>query len=134
MWVYGIQCGEFIKIGVAQNIGVRRKQFQAGNPLPLNIVVRCKCPNGAYLLERYMHKILAEFSIGREWFRASPEQVRNALEVAKVDLEARHEAQRGWELESAERAEKRKAEKEAKRLARGELERAALVERTWTNP
>lgn len=131
-WVYGFQCQGFIKVGVAQSLGTRRKQLQAGNPFPLKIVLNCRCVDGAYYLERRIHEILAEHAIGREWFAITPQQLRDAVERAKIDLEGKRVAQAGWEFASAERAEQRKAEKEARRLARGEAERAALVDQTWS--
>ena len=86
-WVYGIQSGEFIKIGIAGNISHRMRMFKLYNPHPLRVVLKQFCDN-AYFVERRMHKILKDSARGREWFAITKAQARAAYRQAIIDLEA----------------------------------------------
>lgn len=107
-WVYGIQSGLFIKIGVSNDIGQRLKHFQAGNPHPMRLVIRRQIPE-AFWLERRLHAILASHSIGREWFMISVAQGRDAMKLAMQDLALRRKEQIAWELHSRDRIERTNA-------------------------
>lgn len=98
-YLYGLQCGEFIKIGVANAIGPRVKLLQLGNPYPLKVVIREK-NTYAYVLEKLVHQILSGKSIGREWFEVSIPEARAAVRAAKADLKERETQQREWEAQA----------------------------------
>lgn len=106
-WVYGIQSLHLIKIGVANNIRVRLHAMRLHNPHPLKVVLRRRNEN-PYLIERLMHRILAPRALGREWFDISPEQARQAADIAFAEGEVLRVEQVQWEMESARRAEQRK--------------------------
>lgn len=106
-YVYGIQSGRYIKVGVAQHLQGRLHTFRLHNPHPLKIVLRRTVAND-YWVEKRMHQLLDKYAIGREWFDCSQEQVREAFEQALKDLAAHNDQQDAWEKFSAARAEKRK--------------------------
>ena len=105
-WVYGIQSGQFIKVGVAQDIRSRLFAFRLHNPHPIKVVMRRMVPEH-YWVEKRMHQLLAQYSIAREWFDCAADLVRAAYEEAYKDLVAKRHQQAGWEKMSAERAEGR---------------------------
>lgn len=99
MYIYGIQSGQFIKVGAADDIKRRLHTFRLHNPHPLKVVLR-RIVKENYWVEKRMHQLLAQYAIGREWFDCSPEQVREAFDTALKELiAARHRivgTPRGW--------------------------------------
>lgn len=73
-YVYGIQSGQFIKIGVTMNIAERLNDFRLSNPHKLTVVYRRKVL-GAYHCEKKMHEILNDKALGREWFDVTRDEV-----------------------------------------------------------
>jgi len=119
-WVYGIQSAEFIKIGVARDVEGRMYGMQIGNPIRLRIVMRHHVSETRWI-ERRMHKILREHSVGGEWFRISVEHARSAFKVALSDmhLHIKEETARLAELERlGDEKASRKEEKDQIRKAR----------------
>lgn len=86
-WVYGIQSGIFIKVGKAVDIRARLNTFRLHNPHQLKVVLKRQVES-PFWIEARMHRILAEFSIGREWFRCAPIDVKEAFVVAADDFAA----------------------------------------------
>lgn len=86
-YVYGIQSDRFIKIGVANDVKNRLHKFQLYNPHPLKIVLQQFVVEN-YWVENRMHKLLAQYAIGREWFDCSPAQVREAFDTALKEIAA----------------------------------------------
>lgn len=87
-WVYAMQSVEFIKIGAANHVGTRRKQFQLGNPHELKVVLRHQIEE-AYWVEKRLHKLLDHQAIGREWFKTTLPEIRAALKVVLEELATR---------------------------------------------
>jgi hypothetical protein len=79
-FVYGIQSGQFIKIGVARDIAKRMTIMRLHNPHGCTLVFR-RWTYCAYHCERTMHEVLAAKSIGREWFEVTVQEVRAASRV-----------------------------------------------------
>lgn len=102
-YIYGIQSGLFIKIGVAENISARLKTMNLYNPHPCKVVAR-RFHTEAYQVERAAHAIMAPYAIGREWFMADATIVRLALTVAVKRVEA---DRRAWWEECAAREQKK---------------------------
>jgi len=119
-WVYGIQSGHFIKVGVANDIQRRLSDFRLCNPHPIKVVLRRMVPEN-YWIEKRMHALLVHYAIGREWFDCSPEMVRQAYETAYKDLVSHRHTQSDWEHKSAQRAEQRIGE------GKGKLGRPAKI-------
>lgn len=107
-WVYGIQCGEFIKIGVAQHIERRLRTLKLYNPLPCSVVLRRAAPD-CYWIEKRIHHILRDYSVGREWFKITPDQAREAYKAALADAMIERRRQRDWQAGGWLRYDKRKA-------------------------
>lgn len=84
--LYGIQCGEFIKIGISRNIPFRLNSLKLGNPMPCKVVLRRNPPYAGWL-ERRMHQHLAERAVGREWFRLTPQEAREAYNLLVVEAQ-----------------------------------------------
>lgn len=87
-WIYGIKSGDLIKIGVANNLDNRLREMRLLNPHPVRVVLKRRVPN-AFIIEREMHRILAEFAIGREWFKVDTRQASKAFDQAFSEMLAR---------------------------------------------
>jgi len=101
-YVYGIQSGQFIKIGVAISTERRMETMRLYNPHPFTLVFRRKT-ECAYHCERRMHEILSAKSIGREWFDVTLDEVKAAavigiLEANKV-WRAQLKKEIAWRME-----------------------------------
>lgn len=69
-YVYYITDGEYIKIGVAENVKKRLSHIQTGNPRPLSVIcaIPVPCKSDAYALESRLHNEYAMFARCGEWF------------------------------------------------------------------
>ena len=81
-FVYGIKSLDLIKVGVAKNIEARLKDMRLLNPHGCELVFyrRVFAP---FLFEKRMHELLADKAVGREWFRVTVEELRQAATKAK---------------------------------------------------
>jgi hypothetical protein len=118
-WVYGIQCGQFIKVGVAKSIDKRLNDMRALNPHPLTVIFRRRM-KAAFYCERKMHSVLREKSIGREWFEVSPEEVKAAgiigIAHAKDVIRQWEVIAKQWRISSAQAAIERRKARESNEL------------------
>lgn len=105
MYIYGIQSGHLIKVGATDDIQKRLGLFRLYNPHPLKVVLR-RTVKENYWIERRIHKELAQYAVGREWFDCSPERVRVAFDASLRELVAtRHlivGTPRGWRSRTIE--------------------------------
>lgn len=71
-YVYFVKCGEAIKIGVAENIERRIKEFKVGNPfeITLEFAVCFEDRNKAFAYEKELHYYFDNVRIKGEWFEA----------------------------------------------------------------
>lgn len=111
-WLYGIQSGLFVKIGVAGNIPVRLKTMNLYNPHPCKVVIRRQLFDDAYHVEKRMHETLQPYAIGREWFAVDVALIKAALTIIIKQVRDEDTA---WRIECARRA----TEKEQKQATRG---------------
>lgn len=81
-FVYGIRSLDLIKIGVADDIQKRMKVMGLSNPHGLELVFY-RNVFAPFRFERRMHEILADKSVGREWFRVTTSELRVAAARAK---------------------------------------------------
>lgn len=109
-WLYGIQSGLFIKVGVANNIKTRLHQMNLLNPHPCKVVVRRQVAN-VWRVERRMHEMLAPYAIGREWFMCDPPVVRTALTAVLKEVAQWRLDQILWEARCAQREDEKKAKR-----------------------
>lgn len=80
-FVYGIQSLNLIKIGVAKNVAQRLDQIRAHNPHDPRLVFQRQTV-APYYYEGKMHELLSASAVGREWFRASLDEVKAAAKIA----------------------------------------------------
>lgn len=87
VYLFGVGSG-YIKIGIAKDVEVRRRELQTGNHEEVKVVhvERCADAKAAYLLEVEVHALLHPYRIRGEWFDVSPEQVLRAIAHAKEEL------------------------------------------------
>jgi hypothetical protein len=106
-WVYGVQCGQFIKVGVAKDIDKRLHSMRLLNPHPVSVIYRRKM-KAAFYCERKIHAILADKAIGREWFEVSPDEVKAAAIIgvlhAKDVLREWESMAKAWRMAKAQDA------------------------------
>lgn len=88
-WLYGIQSGLFIKVGVAQDIPQRLNTMNLYNPHPCRVIARRQTPF-AYAAEKRAHKALTPYAIGREWFTADAELVRAVFTLVINQVKSEH--------------------------------------------
>lgn len=86
-YVYGIQSGQYIKIGVAADIERRMGTMRLYNPHPFALVFKRKTAC-AYHCERRMHEILGAKAIGREWFEVTLDEVKAAAVIGLSEARA----------------------------------------------
>lgn len=83
-YVYIVQCGEYVKVGIAGNIHTRIIDLQIGNPLP--ILFSWLSPpfheEDARDVERAIHAKMASMRVRGEWFAAPPSR---AEKIAKSE-------------------------------------------------
>lgn len=67
--LYLIRSGEWLKIGITQDLEKRVRQFEAGNPRGITVEATRRLPRSlARQVERRLHEHFAGRAIGREWF------------------------------------------------------------------
>lgn len=79
-YLYAIQSGRFIKVGVAVSVADRLHTMRLANPHELKVVYRRKM-RAAYHCEKRIHEALRERAVGREWFEVSVDEVRAAITI-----------------------------------------------------
>jgi hypothetical protein len=100
-FVYGIKSLDLIKVGVAKNIDNRINDMRALNPHGCELVFYRKV-FAPYAFEKRMHELLAEKAVGREWFRVSVAEVREAASKARlVSMRAKTRSDR-WRRQQSE--------------------------------
>lgn len=85
-FVYVFSAGEFCKVGVAGDPALRRYQLQHACPIEISqrYVTGSMPQSLAVWVERTAHALLTEHRTFGEWFRVSPIEAVNAVDVAMV--------------------------------------------------
>lgn len=82
-FIYGVECGGFLKIGFARNPARRLKDIQAHNPLPCKMTIKRRVHlMGVFYAERYLHSIFATRRTHGEWFAVSTKEVQPYVRLA----------------------------------------------------
>lgn len=81
-YLYIIQCQQYYKIGVANDVESRLAQLSTGNPFPLEVKVIYEFEN-AEIVERAIHQKLKDKRIRGEWFELSYDET---IELHKICL------------------------------------------------
>ncbi len=81
-FVYAVQCGEFIKVGVAYNIPARLSSMQTGNPHQLEVIAALEfdAEGAARFAEKAAHRFLAQHAHRGEWFKIEAPPVLELLQ------------------------------------------------------
>jgi Meiotically Up-regulated Gene 113 (MUG113) protein len=80
-YVYFITDGEYIKIGISNNVKSRLSGLQTSNPKKLSLLSSIECPDSTYAgeLERTLHERFSESRASGEWFKLDWETVQKKL-------------------------------------------------------
>ncbi|CAB4139811.1 Meiotically up-regulated gene 113 [uncultured Caudovirales phage] len=78
--VYVIVCGDYCKIGITMNVLGRLKNLECVNPYPVSVAFYEKT-NNCRLLEKKVHKLLADKRHNKEWFKIDAEQAIKAIRM-----------------------------------------------------
>jgi len=79
--VYAIQCGDYIKIGVAEDTRTRLAALNLTTPHEMRLVAESRFADraDAMIVEGLMHKLLAPQRLKGEWFALAPVNPAEAL-------------------------------------------------------
>src|SRR5271157_1983387 len=103
-YLYLIQCQQFLKIGVANDVEVRLAQLATGNPYPLHVVAAYGFEN-ASAVETVLHQKFSHLRKFGEWFEFDAEGVKECIRLIQ-DLGGRlpksYSAPTEEEIEEAE--------------------------------
>lgn len=91
IYIIATEGDEFCKIGVSNNPKKRLQSIQNGNHLPLRIAhaTGSMMEIIARQVEWKVIEMLGDRRATGEWFRASPDEMRSALEMARKSVKAR---------------------------------------------
>lgn len=82
-FVYVVQCQEYVKIGLADNVKLRVSGLQTGSPYKLKLLASWPCDD-APNTEKELHKLFSRFHMRGEWFKL-PDDIL-AVVVALKDI------------------------------------------------
>jgi len=69
-YLYVMQCKNYYKFGISNNLWVRQKEMQIGNPFEIKIVVYFLYKErDARYIERAIHNFLKSSKVHGEWFK-----------------------------------------------------------------
>lgn len=80
-YLYLVQCGPFVKIGVAERIYQRLAQIRVGNPYDVELLKAVDVGNSeaAYRLEAALHAKFLKHRKQGEWFKLTPTELAQAF-------------------------------------------------------
>ena len=79
MHVYFIQAGEYVKIGITENLTRRLASLQHANPLPLVLI---RAVEGDTDREQAIHRRFAHLRVRGEWFHCTNDLLEYALTIS----------------------------------------------------
>jgi Meiotically up-regulated gene 113 len=71
-YVYAVQGGDLVKLGISKNPANRLKDFQPSSPVELRIIATAR---GNWRTERWLHKHFEARRAHNEWFAITPDEV-----------------------------------------------------------
>jgi len=97
-WVYVIKCGEFYKVGIADNVKHRLGDLQNASPYHFELVKAWQCLD-ARKQEREIHRLCWRFHERGEWFKLPIECVLAFGSTESSPIEALKAAtKKAWSL------------------------------------
>lgn len=115
MYLYGIQSGLFIKIGVSRDIPQRLNHMNLYNPHPCKVVLRRLCTD-TFWVEKRMHAVLAPYALGREWFMIDAALARATATIVFNELRQKKVDQFNFEQECLEKERVRDVQRENRKI------------------
>lgn len=114
-WIYVIQCGEFVKVGMTTDVQARFNQLQNVIPYNLRLVMRRAVPHwGRLEFEKIVHASIAQHAHRGEWFRLTPDEAKQAVNTARAEMMRRERAyERHWATIRARHVQSESFEAEA---------------------
>lgn len=103
-WVYFIQCGEYVKIGLSSNVESRLKALQSATPYPLKLLKKLPVPNMARA-EARLHRHFASVRHKGEWFRLTEDDLWEVMSFESIDVWYLEDNDDGNTQESKERGQ-----------------------------
>jgi len=86
-YMYCLKSGAFVKIGLADRPDERAAILSLGNPYGIEIVETWALPRSvSKIIEMAIHRRLSEHAVGREWFKATPEMAKRAVEAYDAEM------------------------------------------------
>lgn len=85
-WVYFIQCGEYVKIGLSADVDARLKALQTSTPYPLALIKKFAVPDPAQA-EARLHVYFEDRRHAGEWFALTPDEISEVMDLDSIDLE-----------------------------------------------
>ena len=83
--IYLIRCGDYLKIGIANNLYERLSQLQIGNPLPLQLCCYFETSNPEKD-EKSLHRLFQHRHVRGEWFRLDENEFHIAVATSGLGL------------------------------------------------
>ena len=78
--IYILRGGDYVKVGIANDMEQRLKKLQTGNPFKLEILFITDLINNAFDLELFILNKYKEKAMYGEWFKFSKEDIQNCIE------------------------------------------------------
>lgn len=104
LFLYAIETGDYVKIGLSKNVPQRVREMELMNPLQPNLLLyRTLTRNTAPAIEKRAHALLTEFHHKREWFHTPPMEVLRRA-INKAVAEGSRVDRADWRLEDRRQA------------------------------
>ena len=86
-WLYIMKTGPYLKVGIAVDVQLRRRNLQAGTPFTLSVIYKKRLPRVfAQRFEKHIHRQLRQFLHRGEWFATDVATVRATIKDANAHL------------------------------------------------
>ena len=82
-YLYLIRCKEFLKIGIANDVGSRIASLQTGNPYKLELLDAYQFDN-PMPVEQSLHQRFAQLRTNGEWFTLADADIQIAAAMARI--------------------------------------------------
>jgi hypothetical protein len=82
-YLYLIQCNQYTKIGITNDIDYRLRTLQTGNPYPLTVIDKFEFDEPG-LVEYLLHKKYAYACVRGEWFCLSESEVDEVIDICRT--------------------------------------------------
>lgn len=81
-YLYLIQCNQYVKIGISNDVEYRLMHLQIGNPYPLALLEKFEFAN-AFVVEGILHKRFAHAWVRGEWFQLTEVEIKELVQICQ---------------------------------------------------